>query len=125
VHNSSNGAPFRNGFDFKVIKGFNDASVFDVLWVRGGDPTALAHLMENRTYLDFLLRQSATGRYVASVCEGALLLAAAGLLDGYMATTHWSFIPCFVERFPQVLIAPGHPRFHLDRNRLTGGRCSR
>jgi cyclohexyl-isocyanide hydratase len=115
---------FRNAFSFKVINGFNDASVFDVLWVPGGDPTALAHLMENRTYLDFLLRQSATARYVASVCEGALLLAAAGLLDGYMATTHWSFIPCFVERFPHVLIAPGHPRFHLDRNRLTGGGIS-
>jgi putative intracellular protease/amidase len=78
VHNSSNGAPFRNGFDFKVIKGFNDASVFDVLWVRGGDPTALAHLMENRTYLDFLLRQSATARYVASVCEGHCCLPRPG-----------------------------------------------
>ena len=31
-----------------------------------------------------------------------------------------SFIPCF-KRFPKVKVAPGYPRFQLDRNRLTGG----
>jgi len=77
-----------------------------------------------RTYLDFLIRQSRNARYVASVCEGALLLAAAGLLDGYEATTHWAFIGCLTERFPKVKVIDGHPRFHLDRNRLTGGGIS-
>jgi transcriptional regulator GlxA family with amidase domain len=46
---------------------------------------------------------------VSSVCEGAMLLAAAGLLDQYYATTHWAFIPCFAERFPKVMVADGHP----------------
>ena len=43
------------------------------------------------------------------------------LLDGYQATTHWAFTSCFPQRFPRVRVAPGHPRFVHDRNRLTGG----
>jgi cyclohexyl-isocyanide hydratase len=62
-----------------------------------------------RTYPDFLIRQAAQTPLVASVCEGALLLAAAGLLDGYEATTHWAFIPCLKERFPKVTVVEGHP----------------
>jgi transcriptional regulator GlxA family with amidase domain len=117
---------FRKGFRFEVKQGFAEAGRYDALWVPGGDPDALAGLIKDpkRTYLDFLIRQGGTARYVASVCEGALLLAAAGLLDGYAATTHWSFIPCLIERFPKVIVVDGHPRFHLDRNRLTGGGIS-
>ena len=37
---------------------------------------------------------------MCSVCDGAMLLAAAGLLDGYRATTHWEFLSCFPQRFP-------------------------
>jgi transcriptional regulator GlxA family with amidase domain len=116
----------RGGLSIEVTAGFKNAPAFDVLWVPGGDPNALARLMgdPNRVYLDFLLKQSAHARYVSSVCEGALLLAAAGLLDGYEATTHWAFIPCFAERFPKVKIVAGHPRYCLDRNRLTGGGVS-
>lgn len=53
-----------------------------------------------------------------------MLLAAAGLLDGYRATTHWAFLNCFPQRFPNVIVAEGHPRFVLDRDRLTGGGIS-
>ena len=116
---------FRNAFPFQVNKGFKDAGRYDVVWVPGGDPDALAGLMgdPHRTYLDFLIAQSDGARLMASVCEGALLLAAAGLLDGYEATTHWAFIPC-LTRFPGVTVVKDHPRFHLDRNRLTGGGIS-
>ncbi|HXT81319.1 MAG TPA: DJ-1/PfpI family protein [Acetobacteraceae bacterium] len=117
---------FLNGFNFEVKTGFDKAGAWDVLWVPGGAPDALAGIMGDpqRVYLDFLIRKSRTAKYVASVCEGALLLAAAGLLDGYQATTHWAFIPCLTERFPKVKVAEGHPRFCLDGNRLTGGGIS-
>jgi cyclohexyl-isocyanide hydratase len=54
---------FRNGFRFEVTNGFADAANYNVLWVPGGDPTALAGLMgaPRRTFLDFLIAKSATG----------------------------------------------------------------
>ncbi len=115
----------RVGVTLKPQKCFEEVPVVDVLWVPGGDPSALNALMHDpkRTYLDFLITRSAGARYVTSVCEGALLLAQAGLLDGYLATTHWAFVPC-LKRFKSVKVAEGYPRFVVDRNRVTGGGIS-
>ncbi|MEO6216540.1 MAG: DJ-1/PfpI family protein [Sphingomonas sp.] len=114
---------FRNGLRFEVTKSFAKASRYDVLWVAGGDPAALNLLMKDKKFLRFLRTKAAETPLVASVCEGAMLLAAAGLLDGYEATTHWAFIPC-LKRYPKVKVVEGHPRYHLDRDRLTGGGIS-
>lgn len=116
----------RDGFRFLPTHAFSEMSELDVLWVPGGDPEALGPMMsgaEPRDYVDFLIRIGPRSTWVCSVCEGALLLAAAGLLDGYEATTHWAFIPC-LKQFKKVTVVDGFPRFHLDRNRLTGGGIS-
>lgn len=113
-----------SGLAMQVNTTFADAPACDVLWTPGHSPPALAQLMNNRTYLDFLVRQAGQARFVCSVCEGALLLAAAGLLDDHEVTTHWAFTPCITERFPGVRLAEGHPRFVRDRDRLTGGGIS-
>ncbi|KFG98461.1 DJ-1/PfpI family protein [Burkholderia paludis] len=94
-----------------------------LLWVPGGNPSALQQLMQGGPYLDFLKVQSAGADYVSSVCEGAMLLAAAGLLDNYWATTHWAFIPC-LGQFPAIKVAEGFPRYVIDGNRITGGGIS-
>ena len=114
------------GFSFEVAKSFAQAGDYDAIWIPGGDPAALAKIIDdpNGSYLGFLRKQAAKAKYMCSVCEGAMLFAAAGLLDGYTATTHWAFISCFPERFPKVKVAPGLPRFVLDRDRLTGGGIS-
>jgi len=114
----------RGGLVIQADTSFAEAPRFDILWTPGGDPDSLAARMEDDVFLDFLVRQSEGATYVCSVCEGALLLAAAGLLDGYEATTHWAFTNCLRELFPKVKVAPGSPRFWLDRNRLTGGGIS-
>jgi cyclohexyl-isocyanide hydratase len=108
-------------FSFAVSRTFAEARAYDAIWVPGGEPAALAGIINDpaRAYLDFLTRQAARVRMMCSVCDGAMLLAAAGLLDGYQATTHWEFLSCFPQRFPKVIVAPGHPRFVHDRNRLT------
>jgi transcriptional regulator GlxA family with amidase domain len=119
--------PFNGGFSFEVPNGLGTPTPCDALWVPGGNPKSLARIIDDGPegpYLKFLVDQAAKSRYVCSVCEGALLLAAAGLLDGYEATTHWVFIPYLLENYPKVTVADGHPRFRLDRNRLTGGGIS-
>jgi cyclohexyl-isocyanide hydratase len=115
----------RAGLTLYPQKSFDEVPHVDVLWVPGGDPCALKRIMcdPKRTYLNFLITRSANARYVASVCEGAMLLAQAGLLDGYLATTHWAFIPC-LKQFPAINVAEGYPRFVVDRNRVTGGGIS-
>ena len=112
-----------SGFSFSVPRGFAEARTYDAIWVPGGEPEAIARAIDDpaRTYLGFLRAQASRVPMMCSVCDGAMLLAAAGLLDGYRATTHWAFTSCFLQRFPAVIVAPGHPRFVHDRNRLTAG----
>lgn len=43
---------------------------------------------------------------ILSVCSGAFVLAAAGILDGKRATTHWKYSGHFAERFPRILLDP-------------------
>jgi cyclohexyl-isocyanide hydratase len=114
------------GFSYSVTRGFAQAQDYDAIWVPGGEPDVLAAIIEDpaRTHLDFLVNQAARVRMMCSVCNGATLLAAAGLLDGYQATSHWEFLSCFPQRFPKVIVAPGLPRFVHDRDRLTGGGIS-
>lgn len=102
---------------------FKKCPQLDLLWVPGGDPTALMERMQDCTFLNFLKAQSEGATYVTSVCEGALLLASAGLLDGHEATTHWAFVQC-LKLFPHVKVADGYPRFVVSGNRITGGGIS-
>ena len=116
-----------NGFVFEVPNGFPaQPQPCDAIWVPGGSPDQLDRIIHDpqQRYLSFISRQAVQSAWVCSVCEGALLAAAARLLDGYTATTHWAFIPYLLQNYPNVTIAAGHPRFVVDRNRLTGGGIS-
>ena len=100
----------------------------DLLWTPGGDPKSLERMMyhpEGAAYLAYLQHLGASARWVTSVCEGALLLAKAGLLSGYNATTHWAFMECLRDpAFGVNVIEQGHPRYVVDRNRITGAGIS-
>ncbi|RYJ04404.1 MAG: DJ-1/PfpI family protein [Acetobacteraceae bacterium] len=65
-----------------------EAPQLDILCIPGGP--GVAALMEDEAVLDFLRAQAPGARYVTSVCTGALVLGAAGLLRGIRATTHWA-----------------------------------
>ena len=65
-----------------------EAPPLDVLVVPGG-PGQEA-LMEDEAVLSFIRDRAAKARYVYSVCTGALICGAAGLLKGVRATTHWA-----------------------------------
>jgi transcriptional regulator GlxA family with amidase domain len=76
------------------------AEAVDTLVVAGGEGSREAAVC-GRT-LKFVLACAARSRRVASVCSGTYVLAAAGLLDGRRATTHWSVTADFSRRFPKV-----------------------
>ena len=65
----------------------SDVEACDVLLVPGGG--GVWSLLEDQDFLGWVRRVHATTRFTASVCTGSLLLAAAGLLDGLTAATHW------------------------------------
>lgn len=56
--------------------------------------------------LDALVAAHARGSRLLSICSGAFVLAAAGLLDGRPATTHWRYVDIFRAQYPQVLLDP-------------------
>jgi cyclohexyl-isocyanide hydratase len=87
----------------------------DVVFVPGG--AGQLPLMADPVVLGFLRDRGGAARYVTSVCTGSLLLGAAGLLDGYAATTHWAF----VELLPRFGARPAPGRVVVDRNRITAG----
>ena len=87
----------------------------DVLFVGGG--TGQVAVMSEPTVLAFLRQHGAHARYVTSVCTGALLLGAAGLLQGYEAATHWAFM----HLLPAFGAKPVQRRVVVDGNRITGG----
>jgi len=76
----------------------------DTLVVAGGDGSrsAMTCLKTRR----FIQHCAANARRTTSVCSGSYLLAAAGLLDGRRATTHWSRAADFARKFPQVRVEP-------------------
>lgn len=90
----------------------------DVLVVPGGP--GQHHAMHDEVLLDFLRRQAGQAEYVTSICTGALLLGAAGLLDGYEATTHWLSMP-LLELYGAI---PVERRVVVDRNRMTASGCT-
>lgn len=100
---------------------FDQTPKVDLLWVPGGDVPELKQTMKDETYRRFLTSRARTTTYLVSVCEGALLLADTGLLDGYKATTHWAFIPC-LKSYPKIRVQPGFPRFVVNRVRPRPGR---
>jgi cyclohexyl-isocyanide hydratase len=103
------------GLAFRPGATYADAPKLDVLCVPGG--VGVNALMEDDACLEFLRRQAQTARYVTSVCTGALVLGAAGLLRGHRATTHWLALE-FLEAFGAT---PVSERVVVDRNRITGG----
>lgn len=56
--------------------------------------------------LEAALKQIPPGARIASICTGAFVLAAAGILDGHRATTHWKNSPDFTRLFPKVDLDP-------------------
>ncbi len=76
----------------------------DTLVVAGGPGARAA--VDDLEVVDWVVRASARAKRTTSVCTGAFLLAAAGLLDGRRATTHWQFCDALASSHPAVEVDP-------------------
>jgi cyclohexyl-isocyanide hydratase len=94
---------------------FADCPQLDVICVPGG--LGVDDMINDEEMLDFLRAQAERAKYITSVCTGSLVLAAAGLLQGYRAATHWTAME-FLSSFGAT---PTKTRVCVDRNRVTGG----
>jgi transcriptional regulator GlxA family with amidase domain len=74
----------------------------DTLLVAGGEGAEAA--AEDPLLVDWVRQRAAKARRVASVCTGAFLLAAAGVLDGRRAATHWMYSAKLAQRFPAIRV---------------------
>ncbi|MEH1770698.1 MAG: DJ-1/PfpI family protein [Nostoc sp.] len=103
------------GLTFLPDTTFAQTPALDVLFVPGGP--GINAKMEDEKFLNFLKTQGKQARYVTAVCTGSLLLAAAGLLQGYRATTHWRSL----DLLEMLGVETVTERVVIDRNRITGG----
>lgn len=88
----------------------------DVLFVPGGR-MGTVDCMNDPAVLAFLADRGSRAKWVTSVCTGSLALAAAGLLRGYDATSHWQV----AGLLPRMGARHVNKRVVIDRNRMTGG----
>jgi cyclohexyl-isocyanide hydratase len=107
--------PTDAGFDLLPTATFADVRSADILCVPGGFGTVA--VMEDTVTLDWVRNVGCGATWVTSVCTGSLVLAAAGLLDGYKAACHWASR----HQLAWFGAEPVADRYVIDRNRVTGG----
>lgn len=93
---------------------FDACPALDIICIPGGP--GQINLMEDEKVLSFIRAKSKQAKLVTSVCTGSLVLGAAGLLQGYKATTHWASL----DQLALLGAEPVNERVVRDRNRITG-----
>jgi cyclohexyl-isocyanide hydratase len=103
------------GLALVPTKSFAQCGQLDMICVPGG--MGVPDALGDAETLDFIRRQGRGAKYVTSVCTGAFILGAAGLLRGKRATTHWAY----TELLPMVGATYQPGRVVRDGNLFTGG----
>jgi cyclohexyl-isocyanide hydratase len=94
---------------------FADCPQLDMICVPGG--VGFVPVMRDPQVIEWLQKQAATAQLITSVCTGSLILAGAGLLNGYRAGCHWAAgeqLALFGAEFVKERVV-------IDRNRITAG----
>ena len=104
------------GLSVNPTNTFGNCPPLDLICVPGGG--GISSVIEDKNALKFLTEQSQYVQYITSVCTGSLVLAVAGLLNGYKATTHWLSMD-LLRKFKDIEVV--EERVVKDRNRITGG----
>jgi len=116
IAKSASPVPSDSGLSLVPTHTFENCPRLDLICVPGGS-TGVVRAMGDRETIEFIRRKSTSAKYVTSVCTGAFILGAAGLLKGRRATTHWAF----TELLPLVGATYEKARFVKDGNVITAG----
>lgn len=108
--------PSDTGFSITPNATFDQITDKQTLVLVPGGTTGTLDAMKDEATMNFLRRQGAEAEWIGSVCTGSLLLAAAGLLKGYKATSHWLTRDALKAGDAE----PVAQRYVEDRNRVTG-----
>jgi cyclohexyl-isocyanide hydratase len=108
--------PSDSGLSLVPTHTFENCPRLDLICIPGGS-TGVVRAMGDQETIEFVQRQASKAKYVTSVCTGAFVLGAAGLLKGRRATTHWAF----TELLPLVGATHEKARVVKDGNLITAG----
>jgi cyclohexyl-isocyanide hydratase len=108
--------PSDSGLSLMPTHTFANCQPLDLICVPGGF-RGVIQAMADPDLISFVQRQARTAKYVTSVCTGAFILGAAGLLNGRRATTHWGY----AELLPLVGATHEKRRVVRDGNLITAG----
>jgi cyclohexyl-isocyanide hydratase len=108
--------PSDSGLSLMPTHTFEDCPPLDLICVPGGY-RGVIDAMVDHDLITFVQRQAQTAKYITSVCTGAFILGAAGLLKGRRATTHWGY----AELLPLVGATHEKRRVVRDGNLITAG----
>ena len=103
-----------NGMYFAPTATVNNAENVDTLFVISGID---AHRYCDQALLNWLRKLSRRGITLGALSIASVILAKAGLLDGYRCTIHWENLDSFMEEFPALKVSP--ELFEIDRKRIT------
>jgi len=107
--------PTDAGFAIVPTATYDEVPAADILCVPGG--TGIVSVIDDDRAMAWVEAVGGGARWVTSVCTGSLILGAAGLLNGYKATTHWAWH----DHLHLFGAEPVKARTVVDRNRVTGG----
>lgn len=104
-----------NGVSVRPTVALSDAETFDIVYVPALGPPDGEVPPTDPAICQWLVRQYERGAVIATACSGSLVLAAAGLLEGEPATTHWAYAGTFARCYPGTRLCP-------DRAMVLAGR---
>jgi len=111
-------------FSVNTDVNYRDAAKPDLIIIPALSGSMSATIELNKEYLPWIAEQYHSGAEVASLCLGAFLLAATGLLDGKECSTHWLFANEFRQMFPNVKLTDGSIITEADGLYSSGGASS-
>jgi transcriptional regulator GlxA family with amidase domain len=93
-------------FPIQAQRSIKTKSQFDLIYVPGFVGDLEDVLPKQIKLIDWIKKQHRKGAILAAACNGNFLLAEAGALDGKKATTHWSLINTFRQRYTKIIVEP-------------------